>query len=408
MGNYLWNLRENHEDRFHDNVPYVRPWRFNQDDGYGMFVGPPPYGLDFPWETMGTTGNPLDGSLTLNRGVDTQFDTWTYLYVSTPKTVSLTGEGDCVPRWFLNYQFDSPQEFVVGAATDISLSAGWNRLDITGYNQNRGFLFETSALASQVDIMNTSAVPEPSTICGLALLAATGGLVWLIRRCRTALALLAVLPCLISIANAETIGNHLWNLRENSESFFGANVPYVRPWRGAYDDGWGIFVGPPPYGGPFLWETNSTTGNALDGSLSINRGADHQFHAWTYLYVSTAESISLSGQGDCVPRWFLNYAFDSPQQFPLGGAASINLSAGWNRLDITGYNQISDFLFESGPLASQVNIMNTAPVPEPSTICAIVSMLATGRLFLVIRRRSARRGRLQRMEDGRLSSRCMR
>jgi len=204
--------------------------------------------------------------------------------------------------------------------------------------------------------------------------------------CRIFCAALAICGAMSVSAFGETMGDHLWNLRENAEGFFTNNVPWVRPWRTAYDDGWGMFVGPPPYGGDFHWDTNSTTGNPLDGSLSIARGVDHQFDAWTYLYVSTPRIVSLTGDGDCVPRWFLNYQFDAPQQFPLGAPASINLSAGWNRLDITGYNQNTDFLFESGALASQVSIMNTSRVPEPSTLCGLASLLATGGIFLLVRR----------------------
>jgi hypothetical protein len=140
--------------------------------------------------------------------------------------------------------------------------------------------------------------------------------------------------------------------------------------------------------GDFPWITSSTTGNPADGSLSIARGVDHQFDAWTYLYVPMPTTVSLTGDGDCVPRWFLNYQFDSPHEFPLGSPASINLSAGWNRLDITGYNQNRGFLFESGALVGQVSIMNTSPVPEPSSICALVSLLASGSFVLLIRRRA--------------------
>jgi len=196
MGDHLWNVRENHEGFFDNNDSWVRPWRSSTEDGWGEFQGG--HSGYFQWTPMGTTGNPLDGSLSLNRGIDTQFDAWTYLYVPMATTVSLTGDGDCVPRWFLNYQFDSPldspHEFVVGDPTDISLSAGWNRLDITGYSQDAGFLFTTDALASQVSIMNTSPVPEPSTICALASLLATGGVVFLVRHRHAVSRLWILLP----------------------------------------------------------------------------------------------------------------------------------------------------------------------------------------------------------------------
>jgi hypothetical protein len=248
-------------------------------------------------------------------------------------------------------------------------------------------------LIGQVSNMNISFVPEQSTICAMTCPLRVGGLVRFIRNrraLRTLLALIAVLPCLTSVADAQALGNHLWNLRENTQPFFDNNVPYVSPWEGAYgkfyDDGYGMFVGPPPYDGDFLWGNASTTGNSADGSLSLIRGVDTQFDAWTYLYVPTPTTISLTGDGDCVPTWFLNYQFGSPQQFPLGDPASINLSAGWNRLDITGYNQSDGFSFESGALASQVGSMNTLPVPEPSTISALASFLMVGASVWLIRR----------------------
>jgi hypothetical protein len=203
---------------------------------------------------------------------------------------------------------------------------------------------------------------------------------------RTMLALVAVLPCLASFARAETLGNHLWNLRQNGQYFFDNNDSWVRPWEFNQDDGYGEFQG--GHQGSFPWGNTSTAGNSADGSLSLIRGVDTQFDAWTYLYVPTPATISLTGQGDCVPCWFLNYQFDSPQQFPLGDSASINLSAGWNRLDITGYNQSDGFSFESGALASQVSVMNTSPVPEPSTISGLTSLLVTGVLLRFNHRRS--------------------
>jgi len=38
LGDGLWNLRENGDDRFHDNDSIVRPWKFNYDDGVGRWV----------------------------------------------------------------------------------------------------------------------------------------------------------------------------------------------------------------------------------------------------------------------------------------------------------------------------------------------------------------------------------
>jgi probable HAF family extracellular repeat protein len=312
--------------------------------------------------------------------------------------------------------------------TDLASSAcGLNDAStyIVGYSDTQGLLFDTTThtlynlnnllptgtsftqLTSANDINNSGefvgvglvggvehgfvgqiVVPEPSTLCGLVWLAVMGGLLRFVRRWKTMVLLSAVILSLTSVAKAETIGTNLWNLRENNQYFFDNNDSWVRPWRTTYDDGYGMFVGPAPDDGDFSWNTSSTTGNPLDGSLTLIRGVDHQFDAWTYLYVPTPTIISLTGQGDCVPCWFLNYAFDSPQQFPLGDdSATINLVAGWNRLDITGYNQSDGFLFTSGSLASQVAVMNTSPVPEPSSL--VLFGIGAASLFSLRRRRIA-------------------
>jgi len=288
------------------------------------------------------------------------------------------------------FLFDLSHQSLIDLSIHLPAGSPFSQLTVAN-DINDSEMFVGVGLVSGVQhgfVGQITTVPEPSTACALASLIVTGGLVWLIRRrwaLRTLLALLAILPCLVSFANAETLGDHLWNVRENTEGFFHNNVPYVRPWHFAVDDGWGEFVGPPPYGLDFHWDTASTIGNPVDGTLSLDRGMDTQFHAWTYLYASAPTPISLAGDGDCVPRWFLNYAFDSPQEFPLGSPATINLVAGWNRLDITGYNQNTDFLFETSALTSQVYAMNTSiiTVPEPSTLVLLgigtVALLVWGR-----------------------------
>jgi PKD repeat protein len=66
-----------------------------------------------------------------------------------------------VPRLFLNYAFDAPMHFPAG----LSLSSGWNRIDISGYNQNDSYTFNCGALANLVDVMNTTeiALNQPPT-----------------------------------------------------------------------------------------------------------------------------------------------------------------------------------------------------------------------------------------------------
>jgi hypothetical protein len=251
--------------------------------------------------------------------------------------------------------------------------------------------------------MNSAAVPEPSTVCLLTvfLIAAViavsmrrgaarrlllaGRQIKLLRRTGVCTVVLSVLV-IPSVSFADTLGNHLWNYRENAEDFFGANDSWVRPWRTIVDDGEGRFVG--GHNGDFVWDPIGAVGNPLDGSLSLDRPRDHQFHVWTYVYVPTPKSILLDGAGDCVPRWFLNLNFDSPQIFPDGAPATINLLAGWNRLDITGYNQYDPFTFDSGPLASQVDMMNSSIyiASEPSTICSLCVLSLVGGIAVIMRR----------------------
>jgi hypothetical protein len=151
QGDNLWNIRENGDDRFHDNEPWLRPWRYDYDDGWGRWVGY--WSYEVLWGPVSTVGN-SDGSFSISRSRDTQFHVWTYVRVETDQTISLYGDGDCVPRAFVNYAFDSPIGFVAYHAS-LALNSGWNRIDITGYNQNEGYGFTCGALAELVDAMNS-------------------------------------------------------------------------------------------------------------------------------------------------------------------------------------------------------------------------------------------------------------
>lgn len=154
-GDHLWNFRENADDRFHDNTPWLRPWRYNYDDGCGRWVGE--WSYEVPWGPASTIGNP-DGSFTISRSRDHQFHAWTYVYCETARIISFSGSGDCVPRAFLNYAFDVP----IGFPASLNLSIGWHRIDITGYNQNDSYTFSCGALANLVDIMNSTEAQPPN------------------------------------------------------------------------------------------------------------------------------------------------------------------------------------------------------------------------------------------------------
>ena len=151
QGDNLWNIRENADDRFHDNTPWLRPWRSSVDDGVGRWVGQ--WSYEVPWGPVSTIGG-SNGSLSISRTQDHQFHVWTYVHVATAQTISLYGAGDCVGSVFVNYAFDNRITFAGNYAT-LALNSGWNRIDITGYNQNSGYTFTCGALASLVDAMNS-------------------------------------------------------------------------------------------------------------------------------------------------------------------------------------------------------------------------------------------------------------
>ena len=151
QGDNLWNIRENADDRFHDNTPWLRPWQYDYDNGVGQWIGY--WSYEVPWGPVSTIGG-SDGSFSIGRSRDHQFHVWTYVRVETNQSISLYGNGDCVPRAFVNYEFNNPEEYP-GSHADLHLISGWNRIDITGYNQNDSYTFTCGALADLVDIMNS-------------------------------------------------------------------------------------------------------------------------------------------------------------------------------------------------------------------------------------------------------------
>ncbi|MDD2666820.1 MAG: PKD domain-containing protein [Methanocellales archaeon] len=165
----LWNIRYNADDRFHDNEPWLRPWRHDYEDGWGRWVGE--WSYEVPWsqnytQSSGSVGNLNwdtlgNGNLHISASKDHQWHAWTYVYVSSPKNITIPASGDCVPRCFLNYAFDSPHTF----PATLHLETGWNRIDLTGYNQNSGYSFDLNYnLTTNVDIMSSSQRDSPFII----------------------------------------------------------------------------------------------------------------------------------------------------------------------------------------------------------------------------------------------------
>jgi exo-beta-1,3-glucanase (GH17 family) len=169
FGDNLWNIRVNPGDYFHSNEAWVRPWRYDYEDGWGQFQGG--YSYEFKWhETLTQNSGNIGGlswnisprgDLSISGDRDIQWHAWTYVYVSCPKSIIFNiqpGTSDCVPRSFLNTNFNSPFEF----PCTYTLTSGWNRIDITGYNQNQGYSFVLSTeLVNCVEIMNSTEFDLP-------------------------------------------------------------------------------------------------------------------------------------------------------------------------------------------------------------------------------------------------------
>ncbi len=158
-----------------------------------------------------------------------------------------------------------------------------------------------------------------------------------------------------SLAVAGFAPNNLWNLRENAEDRFHSNEAIVRPWRFSFDDGVGKYVGNFSYDIP--WTDQGATGDGT-GGFAISRGRDHQFSAWTFVYMQTAGMVTVTGGGDCVPRLYWDLAFDDPHTLPT----AVFLTQGWHRLDITGYNQ-NDGYNAVFPRPDGVTFVHRMPVP---------------------------------------------
>ena len=139
---------------------------YNGNPDYGRYSD----GFAVPWGSKYTqfsygnmaSPNPVswlhesNGNISLRGKQDAALTAWTYAFVNAGKRINFTANGD-VFRMFLNGDYSTPRQS--GA---IDLRSGYNLIEVTGYNQNQGLPVNvTSALASQVDLLNSSQVILP-------------------------------------------------------------------------------------------------------------------------------------------------------------------------------------------------------------------------------------------------------
>jgi hypothetical protein len=178
--------------------------------------------------------------------------------------------------------------------------------------------------------------------------------------CKLAVFCTVVLVAVTALGQ-QPLGDTSWNFRANGDDRFDSNEAWVRPWEsGRPQPPW-----PAPSGAPSgVWVGNYSytipwagVSKRAGGSFNYGASRDHQFHAWTYLYVKEAKTITLSGGGDCVPSAFLNGDFDNRRD---GWNQNLALNAGWNRVDLTGYNQNDSYNAATNDLAALADYMDSS------------------------------------------------
>ncbi len=168
---HKWNLRENHDDRFHECGPMLRPWDQDGNEAQGRWVGEHTYAV--PWDEASIVGN-ADGSFHKIYERDSQVHMWTYIRM-TQSTDDLSLEpasGGCDTFWVYvhdglakNKNFD---RFDI-SFRDVPVSAGWNRLDLTAYHQHEPFSLRVGPLAekefvAQMDARPRDVVPDDPVV----------------------------------------------------------------------------------------------------------------------------------------------------------------------------------------------------------------------------------------------------
>lgn len=203
--------------------------------------------------------------------------------------------------------------------------------------------------------------------------------------------LIDVRNVIAAIADNELpLGDNQWNVRAVGLDAFHSNEFDIRPWRSGQPQApWVDWAanGTEQNGGWFgrgenlVWRNPGSVGafsvsqNSSTGRLEIHGDRDHQWWAWTYVYVEEPTTVSLNMDCDCRPNFYIDGNFDSRR----GRSLSVELAAGWHRIDITGYNQNNGYRGIVTGLAGQVDIMDSVPtyVPNPNaapTITTIASV----------------------------------
>ena len=169
-----------------------------------------------------------------------------------------------------------------------------------------------------------------------------------------------------------------WNVRHANLDTGHDNFGCVSPYAGL------------PWGAPIQTSGSynldgSVWGDASsNGDLTMSGNQDHFGHAWVYVYVTTAKTISLNLANNGEAQACLSREDSSGvYTYPESGSMSVSLQAGWSIIHLTSYHQHSGWgpATLTGSLISQVDIMNPAQLVLAAQLTGDVDGNATSDLI---------------------------
>ena len=160
-GDNFWNIQTVAADLFELDIPRLYPSGYFED-GNSLTWGPTHIGSGSE-SMVNWTMDPGRGTFLASGDRDTHYHAWTFLYVPNPQTVTLQLSAYAgVQTLFLNWDGNLNHYIPFSSSVPLSLNAGYNLLEATGYSQNGGYNFSvTNNLVSQVSLMTSTQFITP-------------------------------------------------------------------------------------------------------------------------------------------------------------------------------------------------------------------------------------------------------
>jgi RHS repeat-associated protein len=166
---------------------------------------------------------------------------------------------------------------------------------------------------------------------------------------------------ILSMSGDPAQGDNLWNIRVDDNVYEIYRLTYnnnyeLYPHWSVYN--WGqIYSQPSGSDLGLSWNIN------VNGDLSVNSPSWRVFYAWTYAYMQNARNLNISCGGNSNHTIYLNADYTNSYR---NTNISLPLKAGYNLIEVTGYNE-NDFSFNlTADLVGSVDLMNSKQVIIPS------------------------------------------